>query len=635
MKANKIRMRRLVWALLAGTSALLLATALSLLLSHFQALAQPAAEVAADDLVVDKEVNTALAEPGDTLAYTITIENNSTSSIDGWMTDTLPAELTSVSSLSALLGNVGFENGVITWSHTLAALQWDRITFNAEISSEITYARFANTAQVTGTGELIEGSSDETTVVAGVGNLDNSWTVKTVAPDTAEPGDVLTYTIQIYNDGDFIVPGAWLTDDLPAELTYVPNTLDVSPPLGSAGFADGVITWTHDVEVGQLIQLHFSAQIPPGFPYDNWITNTAEIVAPSQSFTRASGTYIRPDTYYRYFPIIFKRWPPIPYAPTLDNIDNTDENGDYTVSWSYNDDNPDVPDPDTYTLQEATNTDFTDAVNIYEGPNESHDVTNKDEGTYYYRVQGHNEHGPGEWSSVKSANVVSPDFFDNFSSSSSGWTTHKSRCCLSGCDSARQHLNYKYDLYYGGGWYHVNVPLDCRGGGNHGDTRHIYPVSFAPGVERSTSETCIGLKGRFEEWDPYWSFWGLVFAASEDMSTVYSLEVNNLGDWGIIKRTGYQYPGPNHPFENETRTNIVPYIGEQRWPAKAGFTSNTLMVRVTNKKVKLYINGEEVYSFSEEILSLKRVGIIGGNWEITPTQIGYDYFFVDEGCDDY
>ncbi|MCK4316426.1 MAG: fibronectin type III domain-containing protein, partial [Anaerolineae bacterium] len=361
------------------------------------------------------------------------------------------------------------------------------------------------------------------------------------------------------------------------------------------------------------------------------------IVAPSQSFTRASGTYIRPDTYYRYFPIIFKRWPPIPYAPTLDNIDNTDENGDYTVSWSYNDDNPDVPDPTAYTLQEATDANFTNPTEYYHdgSGNTSHEFTDQDEGTYYYRVQGHNEYGAGEWSSVKSATVVSPDFFDNFSSSSSGWTTHQSHCCLSGCDSARQHLDYKYDLYYGGGWYHVNIPLDCRGGGNHGDTRHIYPVSFAPGVERSTSETCIELKGRFEEWDPYWSFWGLVFAASEDMSTVYSLEVNNLGDWGIVKRTDYQYPGPNHPFENETRTNIVPYIGEQRWPAKAGFTSNTLMVRVTNKKVKLYINGEEVYSFSEEILSLKRVGIIGGNWEITPTQIGYDYFLVDEGCDDY
>ncbi len=632
MKTNKTRMRRLVWALLAGTSALLLATALSLLLSHFQALAQPTA-VAQTDLEVQKEVNTTLAAPSDTLVYTITIGNKLGTPVEAWMTDTLPAELTLTSGPNAILGEVGFENGVITWSHTLAALQWDRITFTAEISSEITYASVVNTAQVTGTGELIEDAA--TTWVGEVGNLDNSSTYKVVSSSTAEPGDVLTYTIRVTNDDTDPVPDAQFTDTLPAELIYTPGSLNAL--VGSVGFENGVITWSHTLDGLSYDEVSFSAQISPGSPYDNWITNTVEIVAPSQSFTRASGTYIRPDTYYRYFPIIFKRWPPIPYAPTLNNIDNTDENGDYTVSWSYNDDNPDVPDPTAYTLQEATDANFTNPTEYYHdgSGNTSHEFTDQDEGTYYYRVQGHNEYGPGEWSNVRSATVVSPDFFDDFSNSSSGWTTHSARCCLSGCDSARQHLDYKYSLYYGGGRYHVNIPLDCRGGGNHGDTRHIYPVSFAPGVERSTSETCIELKGRFEEWDTYWSFWGVVFAASEDMSTVYSLEVNDIGDWGIVKRTGYQYPGPNHPVENETRTNIVPYIGEQRWPAKAGFTSNTLMVRVTNKKVKLYINGEEVYSFSEEILSLKRVGIIGGNWEITPTQIGYDYFFVDEGCDDY
>jgi len=631
MKTNKIRMRRMVWALLAGASALLLATGLSLLLSHFQALAQPAAEVAADDLVVDKEVNTALAAPGDTLVYTITIENNSTSSIDGWMTDTLPTELTSVSGLTALLGSVGFENGVITWSHTLAALQWDRITFSADISSEVTYANVVNTAQVTGTGKLIESSA--ATWVGEVGNLDNPSTYKAVSSDTAEPGDVLTYTIRVTNDDTDLVPDAWFTDTLPAELIYIPGSL--STLAGNAGFENGVITWSHTLGGLSYDEVSFSAQISPDLPYDNWITNTVEIVAPSQSFTRASGTYIHPGVYYRYFPIIFKRWPPIPYAPTLNNIDNTDEDGDYTVSWSYNDDNPDVPDPITYTLQEATDADFTGPTEYYPGSSTSYAFSSKDDGTYYYRVQGHNEHGPGEWSNVKSTTVVSPDFFDDFSNSGSGWTTHAASCCLSGCDSARQHLNYKYNLYYGGGRYHVNIPLDCRAsGGNHGDTRHIYPVLFAPGVERSTSETCIELKGRFEEWDPYWSFWGLVFAASDDMSTVYSLEVNNIGDWGIVKRTDYQYPGPNHPFENETREPIVSYTGEQQWPAKAG--SNTLMVRVTNQKVKAFINGYEVYSFSSgEIPSLRRVGIIGGDWEITPTQIGYDYFFVDEGCDDY
>jgi len=288
---KKARMRRLAWVLLAG---LLLTAGLSLLLSRFQALAQPAVRITAAHLEVRKDVNTALAAPGDTLVYTIAVENSGDEPADAWLTDTLPAELTYITDTLHLFGpgSAGFADGVITWTATMAGFgQRAIITFSAQISSEITYAEVVNTAQVTGTGELIEDAAT-TLVVAQVGNLDNSWTKKTVTSDLAEPGDVLTYTIQIYNDGDFPVPETWLTDALPAELTYIPGSLDVSPPLGSAGFANGVITWTHDVGVGQLVQLRFSAQISPDLPYDGWITNTAEIVAPFQSFTRSVGTYV-------------------------------------------------------------------------------------------------------------------------------------------------------------------------------------------------------------------------------------------------------------------------------------------------------------------------------------------------------
>jgi hypothetical protein len=65
-----------------------------------------------------------------------------------------------------------------------------------------------------------------------------------------------------------------------------------------------------------------------------------------------------------------------------------------------------------------------------------------------------------------------------------------------------------------------------------------------------------------------------------------------------------------------------------------------LKVEIGTSSVIFYVNGEKVYTLSSswhvnQIRALKNVGIIGGNWEITPTQIGYDYFYVDEGCDDY
>jgi hypothetical protein len=113
--------------------------------------------------------------------------------------------------------------------------------------------------------------------------------------------------------------------------------------------------------------------------------------------------------YVVYLPLIFKRWPPVNYPPTLDAIENPDQWIGYTVSWTYNDDTPEVPAPDDYTLEEATKADFSDAKSIYEGLDTSYRVTDpqheKENETYYYRVRGNNEYGPGEWSNVESTTV--------------------------------------------------------------------------------------------------------------------------------------------------------------------------------------------------------------------------------------
>ena len=437
----------------------------------------------------------------------------------------------------------------------------------------------------------------------------------------------------------------------------IPWTVGSTPPSASAPSADIVANSLITVEVsidGEEPWNIVTAVTSTSWGGWEWsyvwsLSEERDVQHTIQTRARGAGDDVGPtDTitvtvsnkyYIMYFPIFFKRWPPMPYAPTLLAIDNPSGEDSYTVNWSYDDGDPAVPDPGAYTLQEATNADFTGATDYYPIYGTSYPFSDKDEGTYYYRVRGHNIWGPGQWSNTQATTVVSSDYYDDFSNAGSGWPTHQAACCLIGCDNAREHLNYKYNLYYEGGRYHVNVPLDCRaagGGSEHGDTRHIYPVTLAPGVERPTSRTCIGMRGSFEHWDPYWSFWGLVFAASDDLSTVYSLEVNNLGAWGIQKRTGYQYPGPNHPNLYETRTAIKVYGVGREWPAYSGFTPNSLKVEVTGQQVKLYINGKEAYSFSDSAIpSLRRVGIIGGDWEIAPTQIGYDYFFVDEGCDDY
>ena len=67
------------------------------------------------------------------------------------------------------------------------------------------------------------------------------------------------------------------------------------------------------------------------------LTDTTIITATSQisPTVQDSATDTTTVVYYRLlFPFIAKRSPPIPYPPILDPIDNADEDGFYTVSWT-------------------------------------------------------------------------------------------------------------------------------------------------------------------------------------------------------------------------------------------------------------------------------------------------------------
>jgi hypothetical protein len=116
------------------------------------------------------------------------------------------------------------------------------------------------------------------------------------------------------------------------------------------------------------------------------------------------------EAFYVHLPILSRRWPPVPYPPALDNIQNPDQDVSYLISWSYDDGGSGVPDPTAYTLQEANNPDFADPTEYYPIGSTSFTITDegkeKEDGTYYYRVRGHNAYGAGEWSNVRSTVVL-------------------------------------------------------------------------------------------------------------------------------------------------------------------------------------------------------------------------------------
>jgi len=616
--SNGVAKSRWVWTALVSLSALLLVVGLSLGLVRLQALALSSENSSVSSPVAQTTVVTAQIRSPSRNAY---ITQKSPMTIKGiaWREGAVPPYLTDDPVMS--LQRLDEANYYVKWTEVISAEDYHLQEATAP-SFEADVRTFDD--WLTGTSRPFNKDGEEGTYY---------YRVQAASPDVdnlSRWSNVLSVTVPLpaAASGEAASQAAALSADaaITVQVRIDDGSWHTATVSETAWGAEWSYVWSPLPE-GRNTQYAIQARATEGAEFDG----------PVDAVT----VTLDNKDYVAYLPMIFKRWPPVPYPPTLAVSgleDGVDEDGQYALSWSYSDDVLAVPDPISYTLQESTDPNFGSWTEYPPVNNTSREFTDKDDATYYYRVRGINDYGAGEWSNIVSVAVASADFYDDFNSASSGWITHDAACCLSGCDDGidQDHPNYKYNLFYADGKYHVKIPLDCRGGGNHGDTRHIYPVTFAPDFERPTTRTCIELKGGFEKWDPTWSFWGLVFAASKDKSKVWSLEVNNLGDWAVVRRSGYDFPGPNAPWQNENRSYPVSYTGGKRWPARPAFEKNTLRARVSGDNVKLYINGVLVDELSRsEISDLNQVGIIGGDWEITPTQIGYDYFYVDEGCDDF
>jgi len=124
------------------------------------------------------------------------------------------------------------------------------------------------------------------------------------------------------------------------------------------------------------------------------------------------------DAFLVYFPVIFKRWPPIPYGPVLNDIEIIGDGDDLRLSWTYSG-SAGVPNPTDYHVQQASDAAFTANVEDHYGiVGLTTDLSDRPGGLLYYRVRGQNSYGYGDWSNVKS--VALGRYYD-FEGSTQGW----------------------------------------------------------------------------------------------------------------------------------------------------------------------------------------------------------------------
>lgn len=213
----------------------------------------------------DLAVNKTLAADGETLAYTLTLCNDGLDDVAlVAVTNTLPVSLAlEPGSLSP--AEASYTDGTVYWQGALAQGQEVLIRYRAQLTTPMPVASLIlNSARIYLADHHLTFTRTARTRV-NAPEMDASLYV--VDRDTARPCETLTYTIVLRNDGLADAPSAGLNNPVPDNTTFVTGSLTLQGG-GTAAEADGIITWTGTLPLGQPVTLTYQTVITDHAGYD-------------------------------------------------------------------------------------------------------------------------------------------------------------------------------------------------------------------------------------------------------------------------------------------------------------------------------------------------------------------------------
>ncbi|MFC2084621.1 OmpA family protein [Bacteroidota bacterium] len=208
-------------------------------------------------LILNKTVSADTAFVGNTVTYSIYLENTGDLALDNIsMRDTIPAGLTDVTvSDNASLTDGGI---VIYERSVLQPSEKDSLTVTAVIDPGLPSPaglEIINRAYVQSTQTPEQWSEAKTVIYVPILFID-----KTVSADTAFVGNAITYSIYLENNGDLALDNISMRDTIPAGLTDVTVS-------DNATLTDGIVIYERSVlQPSEKDSLTVTAVIDPGLP---------------------------------------------------------------------------------------------------------------------------------------------------------------------------------------------------------------------------------------------------------------------------------------------------------------------------------------------------------------------------------
>ncbi|PHG66194.1 DUF7507 domain-containing protein [Bacillus toyonensis] len=266
-----------------------------------------------DNVIAIKSVGVTNALPGQTLTYTITITNSGNVTIEDLLArDTLPIDTTFVAGSVTINGinqpNENPENGITLGN--LAPNESVIITFQVTISSSTLQSTINNNASVSYT-VIIDPTKPPITITKQTNTV--TTTVidpmvrieKTADKSIAVIGDIITFTLAVFNHSPIPTISTSVIDSIPAGTTFIENSVtingapvqnvrpDTGINIGSLS-ADAVATITFQVLVTSIPSnstiINFATvtaafQLTPQDPIITFIVNSNIVRIPVQFIT--------------------------------------------------------------------------------------------------------------------------------------------------------------------------------------------------------------------------------------------------------------------------------------------------------------------------------------------------------------
>ena len=199
-----------------------------------------------------------VAAQGDQLGYTLLIRNTGPRLLNSVsLSNTVPTSTAYVD--SSLQGPAHYDplTNRFTWNGPLDSGQTITVTYRLQLDAALPDgATISNVARLSDESGF---SVDRLTTVC-VGTPDLSFSSKAVSTQKGTPGQTLTYTLTLRNDG--LRPAdARLSDPLPLSATYKPGSASASS--GHLTSTSEILNWAGSISAGNVVTITFPVVISP------------------------------------------------------------------------------------------------------------------------------------------------------------------------------------------------------------------------------------------------------------------------------------------------------------------------------------------------------------------------------------